>query len=488
MAAAVIRFNISALEHKITSLEEQLAATRSELRREKELLSDIVYPINTLPPEILSRILVRAHADFSEYQHFAILDSFSMGRGLSYRLLLASVCKQWRNVVWSTCEMWTRVTVHCGRVKSASEALQTWLPRSGGLPVDFSIILVDETADAVWDVLVKHSAQWRHVDLCTADSVTLSLANAASTLPFFETLWLTGDVAMEDGEHISAPNWHALKINVPFVLYQLALPLAQITSLELNGQSSCGILEMLALMPELTSLVLCVVETEREQEPTVSSCFLSQLKSLHYNTALPVAILAGLHPPLLSHLSFVDLPSFTPIGELIARCGCSIRSLSVQNSSRNPLQAMTWFKGLPTLQTLDFQVDNWRRKDFRTFHEIVTMGWPGSDSEKTKLCDLEAITLRGCPRDLAESWMLTDLVERRWSWVDGMSRVHTLSLCFAQQPRDTMPIVKNDLDKFVDLGLKLELDDGPFARERLGRAPFPQFEENEEEMDVDSDS
>ncbi|KAJ7052683.1 hypothetical protein C8F01DRAFT_1236275 [Mycena amicta] len=455
--SASIRSKIASLAERITYLEAELGAVRAQKQQEEQLLSEIVYPFDTLPLELLSKILVVSKETLDDSM-YPVVDPLPMRARLRHNFLLASVCRQWRDAVFGTCELWTRVSVHCGRVKGALDALNTWLPRSGGLPLGLSVRLVDTTAQAVWDILVQHSAQWQHIQLHTSESVVLSLANAAPILPFFQSLSIIGDVALEDGEHISAPNLHDLKVNTPFVLYQFTLPLNQITSLDLSGESGSGILEMLALMPNLTSLVLFIYELEAGGSSTISSCILSQLQSLQYNPRLPTYILAGLHTPLLRHLTFINLAEdFSPMQSLIARCGCSIRSLTIQEPKQynSLLRHGGWLKGLPALQQLDLHVDKWRTDEFKEFYSIVTSG----RSDDGKLCDLESITLRGCPRDLSNATLLGGLVERRWAWVDGMARVHTLRLAFNPRTRDTMEAVRAQLKASKFAGLQLQMWD-----------------------------
>ncbi|KAJ7050165.1 hypothetical protein C8F01DRAFT_691639 [Mycena amicta] len=450
---AALRSTISDIEQRITSLEAELAALRAQKeQREQELqLSAVPYSEHPLPPNLLVKVLVLA------------ANSGGLPEGtIAYNLALAGVCRQWREGVLATNELWTSISVNCAR-KTSLDILSTCLPRSGSLPINIYLRNIQSAGLAVWDVLLPYSARWRKLELyASSDSIVLSLANAAPHLPFFESLSIRGDVALEDGEHISAPNLRKLKLTTPFVVYQLALPLKQITSLDLTGESGAGILDMLALMPDLTSLVLSVQDTEpdvpdsedSEAETAPSSpCVLTQLASLQYNDDLPPYILAGLYTPLLAHLTFPSLPPFDDMQSLIARSNSSIRSLKVHSLSTDAAAWLVWVKGLPDLEVLDMRVDAWQKSDFNQFHDLVT-----SSRGDGTLSELEQITLHGCPRDLNAA-LLAGLAAKRWHWVEGLTRVHTLRLSFLPRMKDAMEGVREQLQgeesKYVGLKVKL---------------------------------
>ncbi|KAJ7050174.1 hypothetical protein C8F01DRAFT_692114 [Mycena amicta] len=468
-----IEQNITFLEQDITFLEAELDALRAEKEEHEEELrarvSLIPYSEHPLPPNILSNVLIFAANSGGR---------FLLGKGkLRCILTLARVCRQWRDAAFTTGELWKSITVNCGRKQALGIlSASTWLPRSGTLPININLRKILPDSVALWNALVPHSARWRSLELEASEPVVLSLANAASDLPFFESLSIRGDVALEDGEHISAPKLHILKLTTPFVVYQLALPLKQMTSLNLTGESGAGILDMLALMPDLTSLVLSIQDTEpdasesegSEAEVTTtttapsSPCVLTQLASLQYNHDLPPYILAGLYTPLLAHLTFSELPPFKDMQSLIARSHASIRSLKLQSHklskdqrraffarphhsmyirpSKEAAMCFAWFKGLPDLEVLDVRVDKWTENDFAQFHDLVTGRRRGDGT----LSELERITLQGCPRDL-DAALFGGLVAKRWHWVQGLTRVHTLRLSFQPPPRNAKKGVSEQL-------------------------------------------
>ncbi|KAF7319642.1 F-box domain-containing protein [Mycena chlorophos] len=419
MSSGSIRSSIANLERRIVALNTELAVLEAQRDEQRQRLDAIAYSGNPLPPAVLARIF-RFAVDIND--ECDGVDPLPMRAGLRRTYALAGVCRQWKEIVFETPGLWTRVTVHCGRVKAALDALAVWLPRSKNLPVDISVRLIEPTASAAWDLLVPHSARWRNLELHigSTESLVLSLANVAPTLPHLRSLSIKGDIAWEDGPTpLVAPNLHKLKITTPFVVYQLPLPFSQIKSLDLTSDTGSGILDILALMPELSSLVLSVRDTDTEGANASSTCTLTQLKSLRYNDVLPPYILAGLYTPLLTDLTFLRLPPLADLQALVERSGCVIRSLVVE--SRGQTELLEWLRALPSLQRVDLGVHTWTNDDFKALCGLVT--------EQGKLPELESITLRGCLHEI-DARLLSDLVERRWHWVEGQARVHTLRLLF----------------------------------------------------------
>ncbi|KAJ7191597.1 hypothetical protein B0H12DRAFT_752072 [Mycena haematopus] len=159
-------------------------------------------------------------------------------------LRLAGVCRAWRDVAFSTCELWTSIALDCRRDKKPSIVLKSWLSRSGGLPLDLHIKFSPNETDTVWSALSAHSAQWRNMELLISDSVVLSLETLPSSLPLLQRLVIHGDVTLREPDHghsVSTPKLRELNLDIPFVMYQLALPLSGITTLSLSGHSAAGL-------------------------------------------------------------------------------------------------------------------------------------------------------------------------------------------------------------------------------------------------------
>ncbi|KAJ7230255.1 hypothetical protein GGX14DRAFT_553740 [Mycena pura] len=279
-SAADIRSRIAEIEDSIAGIESQLASLRADKEQLQLTLSSIVYPVLTVPPEIMSLVFLHGASE-------SILDHvWTIIRHNNLRL--AGVCRAWRDGVFSTCELWTSIALDCRRGGEPSVILKTWLTRSGGLPLDLRIRFSPNETDTVWSALTAHSTQWRNMELLTLDSVALSLEAIPSSLPLLQRLVIKGDVTLgkaDNGHPVSTPQLRELNLDIPFVVYQLALPLSGITMLSLSGSSAAGISQILAFTPDLEVLAVSIYDFE--SYPVNTPCSLTRLHTLHCHTTIP---------------------------------------------------------------------------------------------------------------------------------------------------------------------------------------------------------
>ncbi|KAJ7264250.1 hypothetical protein C8J57DRAFT_1332200 [Mycena rebaudengoi] len=390
-SAADIRSRIAEIEHSIAGIESQLA---------------IVYRVLTVPPEIMSVIFLHGASEF-------ILDRvWTAIRHNNMRL--AGVCRAWRDVVFSTCELWTSIALDCHRGGEPSIILKAWLTRSGGLPLDLRIRFSPNETDTVWSALTAHSTRWRNMELLTLDSVVLSLETLPSSLPLLQRLVIKGDVMLEEADNghlVSTPQLRELNLDIPFVMYQLALPLIGITTLSLSGSSAAGISQILAFTPDIEVLAISIYDFES----------LTRLHTLHFHATIPPHVLDQLYAPALTHLvldGFPDQTGGTAAGDamesLIARSRCTIRSLEVL--------AFIWARRFPTLTDITLEVSRWTPELLSTFCQAMTTLDGGG-----LLPELEGLTLRRCTNSMNPE-PLVSMLTRRWLWVDGLSRIKTFAL------------------------------------------------------------
>ncbi|KAJ7919611.1 hypothetical protein B0H13DRAFT_1606049, partial [Mycena leptocephala] len=90
------RARIAAIRNEIEALRFSLEVLEAEERDLESDLATVVYPILTLPNEITSRIFVQCLPT-----HGRIRPSPRKAP-----LILAQICRQWREIALSTSEMW----------------------------------------------------------------------------------------------------------------------------------------------------------------------------------------------------------------------------------------------------------------------------------------------------------------------------------------------------------------------------------------------
>jgi len=146
------------------SCSDEIHAKRRSLRTVMNENHD--HLIHKLPPEISSQIFIQYYAMSPKFE---IHDKYDRKK----LLYLGAVCQKWRQLAWSTPELWTSVSLgdrDIYRWSNRTEKLLIgWLERSGGLPL--TIMFISSTLgdsdryQGVANVLNKHSARWRNVHL-----------------------------------------------------------------------------------------------------------------------------------------------------------------------------------------------------------------------------------------------------------------------------------------------------------------------------------
>ncbi|KAJ7635260.1 hypothetical protein FB45DRAFT_1057132 [Roridomyces roridus] len=123
-----------------------LTAERDALQAESDA---IVYPILSLPPEITTEIFQQCVG------HWVVHSPAEAP------LLLTQVCHQWREIALASPQLWRSL----GSIRRfPGELLQTWLPRSGDLPLDCTFHCWDVAeAGPMIEASFQHSRRWQDI-------------------------------------------------------------------------------------------------------------------------------------------------------------------------------------------------------------------------------------------------------------------------------------------------------------------------------------
>ncbi|KAJ7463108.1 hypothetical protein B0H11DRAFT_1923050 [Mycena galericulata] len=145
------RSRLAQIEQAIARLEAQLAALRAE---RDQIRGSLCYPILTLPTEITIEIFMR----------------YAAFHGIGASLLLASVCRLWRAIAFSTGELWATILFRTGdfwRMRDVQKLIQFHLAHAGMVPLDLLISFphAPDVRNQVLSALVQHALQWRSLDL-----------------------------------------------------------------------------------------------------------------------------------------------------------------------------------------------------------------------------------------------------------------------------------------------------------------------------------
>ncbi|KAJ7644481.1 hypothetical protein FB45DRAFT_1115951 [Roridomyces roridus] len=340
-----LRSRLAEIERQMCLLDNQMAVLRAERETVARELEAIVYPVLTLPNEILSEIFLQYVGDHLQHNP----------------LLLTWVCRLWRDVAICTHRLWTHFNIGLGSVWLAA----LWFSRAGTLPLHlhFIALLTPEKSQELLQVVTAYSSQW--------DTLALDMAVLPAKLCFsFPSLTKLELVKMVGGPSTlpilsDSPRLCELRVE----LYDLEEPLAafpctQLTKLTLDSDlDTC--LQLLAQTPNVESLHLSIDSTE-QPPASLTPISLPRVRTLELGIET-CQVLACITVPALEKLGLYidddDPPTMgTELADCITRSGCSIRILElrlvfVSGESLNrfvvsvPLQAVRAL----TIDGLDFR-------------------------------------------------------------------------------------------------------------------------------------
>ncbi|KAJ7142882.1 hypothetical protein C8R44DRAFT_761344 [Mycena epipterygia] len=125
LSTSELRVNLDEIKLAILRQKSSLAVLETQQRELEMKLSLVVYPVLTLPPEIISRVFVET------------LPSHGRVRPSAHTppLTLAQLCSQWRDIALSTPELWSAIDLDFTSIREGNPALYRELPNDGALPL-----------------------------------------------------------------------------------------------------------------------------------------------------------------------------------------------------------------------------------------------------------------------------------------------------------------------------------------------------------------
>ncbi|KAK7052292.1 F-box domain-containing protein [Favolaschia claudopus] len=311
-----LRKRLSELDAIISSLTLQ--------RRALQTVSDaIIYPVLSLPPEIISEIFLRCLPSAS-YAESSPEDA---------PLLLTQICRQWRQVALQTPGLWTSLRFVDGQ--KSVELVSLWFSRSGDLPLDLNLNCSDELrAGALVQASMSVACRWRDVEFSLPLTSVAQLDLRAYSLPNLRTFTLddlsSGLGRIDISATVTLPPAPSLRsvhlLTLPNV--KADVPWAQLTTLNLYRIALRGGLSILA---NCTNLVDLKITTSGEPSPpsTIDLLTLNSLTSLTCD--FETSILEHLTLPHLLHLrvsTTLGPPTVTIFKNFFLR-SCSLRSFAL---------------------------------------------------------------------------------------------------------------------------------------------------------------
>ncbi|KAF7974254.1 hypothetical protein HWV62_13156 [Athelia sp. TMB] len=350
--------DISTLDSEIERVEailERLRHNRSSLQKLTNGHHNVLNPTRRLPVEILGEIFVQ-------------LQEMSGGRSIAP----TQVCRQWREVAIGTSRLWNciKVPYHYGRAAADAEMVTLWLQRSGGQPLDITLVCESSYGkeNPAFDAAVNGQAhRWKVMKLHVKDAIASFLRNIPEDLPMLETLHLSGRTlgvtAFANFKHASALRF--LTLNGRLSSQMPLFPWAQLTKCSLLREGGYTCQDGYHVLSQASNLQAYKMELQASYTaPDVHSPPDIRLEHL---LSLDIDIIAGtnvrhlldsLTLPALTNLRIVEsfkngLPEHT--ASMITRSHCTLKQLSfgTENDAFTHNQLLNIFTLTPMLAELE---------------------------------------------------------------------------------------------------------------------------------------
>ncbi|KAJ7182584.1 hypothetical protein C8R43DRAFT_1054495 [Mycena crocata] len=323
-------------------------------------LDAFVYPILTLPPEVVSEIFIHCLSDVRARPNCA-----------EAPLLLCNVCSQWRSIATLTPELWSSLELTFKFSLFGSRfinLIDIWLSRTGSHPLSFSMCYDEYTVtkrrpeiDQLVTVLMRHSNQWVDVELKLPDPCEFH--QFKGYFPALKTLAFVHSVQPSTAAvtaFINAPKLIKVQLSFGCSLHPIVLPWSQLSILRCE---SLHVGDCLKLLRETTQIVeFTAYLIEGGAPPHSPPLVLPSLRSLHLlREECHMDFLQHLTLPTLETLSISfendDIPRFL---SFLSRSGCSLLRIIFDAWPFDQLELSKCLEAMPSLQELKL----WRPQYF----------------------------------------------------------------------------------------------------------------------------
>lgn len=171
---------------KARAVVENLLAKRKALETYRKAHTGIISALRRIPPEILSHIFM-----------FFIPSPPSKPHDSNAPVLLEQICIWWRDVAWSTPQLWSSIHLELTTqtIERDAPAAKAWFSRSGRYPL--SIILGSRSdtfapnAHIVLNDVLRHCDRWRDVALILPYTLLTHFSVVKGRLPLLENLLIS---------------------------------------------------------------------------------------------------------------------------------------------------------------------------------------------------------------------------------------------------------------------------------------------------------
>ncbi|KAJ7055981.1 hypothetical protein C8F01DRAFT_375190 [Mycena amicta] len=322
-----LRVELAATETSIRDLHLQLA--RLEARREdiQKKLATIVYPVSSLPAEILCKIFAAA------------VSSSPLDELHTTLLKITAVCQQWRATAIADPNLWTTIQYTSARM-CPDDLFKCFLARTRGLPLHVSF--VEDDREDLSDTIMASSSQWKEANLSVLDSMDpfrkIVALEISLHLPWLEKLTIDTYHTRPPIQLFSqATRLRDLTVSYGGLVFDLGFPTHQIRTLVLLHPTPLS--EMLALMPLMPALedLSFGFISDQEDATTPAPILMSALSTLSLGSdreGTAENLLRKLLLPALRtlHLHELNEEDAESIVDCVARSSATIHSIFLHST------------------------------------------------------------------------------------------------------------------------------------------------------------
>ncbi|KAF8198332.1 hypothetical protein K438DRAFT_1967077 [Mycena galopus ATCC 62051] len=242
------------LEAQILDLEVSIAALRLEQALIQQRLQSFIYPVLTLPNEIVAEIFIHV---LPPYPSCPPLTGPLSPTSLTY------ICRAWREIAVSTPELWTAIQLPFNDipVQQQLHVSDVWLKRSGACPLSIELDGIDDGDEWV-DVskpmqVAPHRTRWEYLKLKVSLS-QFSALGAEGSMPLLRhlNLQISRDSLVPAARDIvfgELPLLRTVALN-DIAAARVVLPWMQLTSLTLYR---VYLRECVPILQQTSNLVYC---------------------------------------------------------------------------------------------------------------------------------------------------------------------------------------------------------------------------------------
>jgi len=397
----------------MTSVEvmmEHLSWRRTNLRRKINSLSSTAL----LPAEILTEI-------------FWLACQLEDGGPALTPLFFGGICKEWREIAWSTPLLWNTISLHVSRKAHGSQVqlLRDWLLRANSSPLFIKLTSDDEhesifcSLRAIMDVLVTRSTYWSSLDCLLPPQCHDILKNnhfpmltSVSVRPPKGTI---STFSEPPNMFLSAPKLLDVDLS-GYNFSAMMLPWEQLRRFKTQFLTVAECLKVLKRSPNLKECHLeSVYSPEIFPSPTPLDTFYSELEHLDITLikGTAISLLDSITLPSLIHLhihySGAAGLTVSAIHSLILRSSCNLQRLFIERQQLHDEDLIPCLESVPSLSHLSLVVAG---ESTGLSKNLVSMMHPSRDPGPPLLPKLTWFHYEG-PMD-CDSPSLVDMLSERW--------------------------------------------------------------------------